>query len=262
MSVLEYVLPAALAALALPALKRRLDLSRAKHRSLAGHSRMAKRVARLLPGYAYDEERFFNCDGVPDAVAQQRRAAFDVLCAGFAQRYAKTLALTAQAREGLADLQFTGKYRVPFQFSPIVSERLKVGAFVQAADGVSLTDLDGNRFIDLTGSYGVNVFGVDFYKATMAEGAALGQALGPVLGAYHPCVAENIARLRAISGQDEVSFHMSGTEAVMQAVRLARYHTRRKTWCGFVARTTAGGKTCSPAPATRCRRAKPTPCPT
>jgi glutamate-1-semialdehyde 2,1-aminomutase len=26
---------------------------------------------------------------------------------------------------------------------------------------------------------------------------------------------------------DEVSFHMSGTEAVMQAVRLARYHTRR-----------------------------------
>ena len=34
-------------------------------------------------------------------------------------------------------------------------------------------------------------------------------------------------RLQAISGLDEVSFHMSGTEAVMQAVRLARYHTRR-----------------------------------
>ena len=34
-------------------------------------------------------------------------------------------------------------------------------------------------------------------------------------------------RLREISGLDEVSFHMSGTEAVMQAVRLARYHTRR-----------------------------------
>jgi len=34
---------------------------------------------------------------------------------------------------------------------------------------------------------------------------------------------------------DEVSFHMSGTEAVMQAVRLARYHTRRKNivrFCG------------------------------
>jgi len=33
--------------------------------------------------------------------------------------------------------------------------------------------------------------------------------------------------LKEISGLDAVSFHMSGTEAVMQAVRLARYHTRR-----------------------------------
>jgi glutamate-1-semialdehyde 2,1-aminomutase len=48
-----------------------------------------------------------------------------------------------------------------------------------------------------------------------------------VLGAYHPCVLDNVARLKAVSGLDEVSFHMSGTEAVMQAVRLARYHTRR-----------------------------------
>jgi len=41
-------------------------------------------------------------------------------------------------------------------------------------------------------------------------------------------VADNVARLREISGLDEVSFHMSGTEAVMQAVRLARYHTGRR----------------------------------
>ncbi len=48
-----------------------------------------------------------------------------------------------------------------------------------------------------------------------------------MLGQYHPCVTENVERLKAISGLDEVSFHMSGTEAVMQAVRLARYHTKR-----------------------------------
>jgi glutamate-1-semialdehyde 2,1-aminomutase len=39
-------------------------------------------------------------------------------------------------------------------------------------------------------------------------------------------VLDNVKRLRDL-GLDEVSFHMSGTEAVMQAVRLARYHTRR-----------------------------------
>ena len=56
-----------------------------------------------------------------------------------------------------------------------------------------------------------------------------------MLGPYHPVIADNVARLCAISGLDEVSFHMSGTEAVMQAVRLARYHTRRShlvRFCG------------------------------
>ena len=48
-----------------------------------------------------------------------------------------------------------------------------------------------------------------------------------MLGSYHPVVADNVARLKRISGLDEVSFHMSGTEAVMQAVRLARYHSKR-----------------------------------
>src|SRR6202021_3230508 len=52
-------------------------------------------------------------------------------------------------------------------------------------------------------------------------------ALGPVLGAYHPLIIENAKRIKEISGLDEVSFHMSGTEAVMQAGRLARYHTGR-----------------------------------
>src|SRR5262249_24106111 len=60
-------------------------------------------------------------------------------------------------------------------------------------------------------------------------------ALGPVLGAYHPVIIDNVRRLKAISGLDEVSFHMSGTEAVMQAVGLARYHTGRShlvRFCG------------------------------
>ena len=53
------------AALLLPRVKRRLELSRAKHRSLTGHSKMAKRFAALIPGYAYGAEEFFNADGAP-----------------------------------------------------------------------------------------------------------------------------------------------------------------------------------------------------
>ncbi len=224
---IEIALGAALLA-AFPRLRRRLQLSRAKHPSLAGHSRMAKRVARLVPGYGYDEQEFFGVDGAPPEVQARRRNGFELLSRHLCESAPATLALTARAREGLSDLQLTGRYRVPFQFSEYVRGKLPVGAFWQSAAGVQLQDLDGNRYYDLTGSYGVNVFGVDFYKACMEEGARLGSALGPVLGGYHPCVAELVERLRAISGLDEVSFHMSGTEAVMQAVRLARYHTGRK----------------------------------
>ncbi len=225
------LIPTALALLglaALPKVQRRIELSLAKHPSLSGHSRMAKRVARLLPGYAHDEARFFACDGAPADVQARRRSAFFGLCDTLMTRHAKTVALTREARQGISDLQFTGAYRVPFPFSPFLRQHLTVGAFVQASSGVTLTDLDGQTFFDLTGSYGVNVFGTDFYKACVEEGLRRTQALGPVLGSLHPAAAWNVQQLKNISGLDEVSFHMSGTEAVMQAVRLARYHTRRK----------------------------------
>lgn len=222
---------AGLGAMALPALvlkaKRRLELSKGKHPSLAGHSKMSRRVARLLPFYEYDETGFFCSDDAPPEVVARRRAGFFRLADVYRERFARSAAQTAAVREGVSDLQFTGAYRVPFQYSRMVRAHLQGGAFVVASQGVTVTDLDGNVFYDLTGSYGVNVFGYDFYKSCMARGSARVEALGPVLGAYHPLLAYNVERLKAISGLDEVSFHMSGTEAVMQAVRLARYHTRR-----------------------------------
>jgi glutamate-1-semialdehyde 2,1-aminomutase len=215
--------------------KPRLALSRAKHRSLAGHARMSRRVAGLLPFYEYDDKQFFTCDGAPDDVAATRRAGFERLSGLYRERFAKSAAATKEMATGVSDLQFISAYRVPFQFSRKMRENLSGGSFMQSSAGVTLTDLDGNVFYDLTGSYGVNLFGQDFYKDCIDRGAARVRDLGPVLGAYHPVAAYNVARLRDISGLDEVSFHMSGTEAVMQAVRLARYHTGRShlvRFCG------------------------------
>ncbi|HKP61275.1 MAG TPA: aminotransferase class III-fold pyridoxal phosphate-dependent enzyme [Polyangiales bacterium] len=208
-------------------LRARLQLSRAKHRSLAGHSRISSWLARRLPFYEYDAERFFRSDDAPDEVVQQRLSGFQRLAEFHRTRFSKGVSLTAEVEDGISDLQFTSKYRVPFQFSRKVAAQLKLPAFMASSEGVRVTDLDGNRFYDLSGSYGVNVFGYDFYKQCIAQGSERVRELGPMLGAYHPVLAENVQRLREISGMDEVSFHMSGTEAVMQAVRLARYHTRR-----------------------------------
>ena len=215
------------AAVVFPKLQARLALSRAKHRSLTGHSKMSRRVARLIPFYEFSTDDFFRSDGAPPEIAKQRRDAFFALARLYEKRYAKGRQMTAEVSSRISDLQFTETYRVPFQYSRLVREHLATSAFMESSAGVTVTDVDGNVFYDLTGSYGVNIFGNDFYKECIAAAQTRANALGPVLGPYHPVMTDNVRRLCEISGLDEVSFHMSGTEAVMQAVRLARYHTRR-----------------------------------
>jgi len=230
-----YGLGAAALATSLVTLRRRLEFSKAKHRTLTGHARMARRVAALVPFYDYGERRFFCSDDTPEEVVARRRAGFKRLSALYDTRFAETIRRTAEVSDGISDLQFTDAYRVPFQYGRVVRQHLKSAAFVQSSAGVMVTDLDGNQFYDLTGSYGVNVLGYDFYKQAIARAVERVGELGPVLGPYHPVIADNVQRLKALSGGDEVSFHMSGTEAVMQAVRLARYHTRRShlvRFCG------------------------------
>jgi len=225
-----WALPAAGGVLALALLSKvvvRLQLSAAKHPSLTGHAKMSRRVARWVPYYEFTGEQFFRSDGAPQEVAARRESAFARLAASLRDRSPATQDLTATAREGISDLQFTDRYRMPFPYRKVVGEHLPPDAFLQGAAGVMLTDLDGNKYYDVAGSYGVNLFGHDFYRTCVERGWERVREAGTVLGPYHPLVASNVARLREISGLDEVSFHMSGTEAVMQAVRLARYHTRR-----------------------------------
>jgi glutamate-1-semialdehyde 2,1-aminomutase len=228
-----YALGAVASAASLAKLRSRWALSSAKHPSWPGHSRLARGLASLAPFYEYDEAGFFRSDDAPEEIAARRHAGFMRLAEIYRQRFADTATLTTEVEDGISDLQFISAYRVPFQYRRLVRRHLNAGAFVGASDGVTLTDLDGNRLYDLAGSYGVNVFGYDFYKGCMERGSKHVRDLGPVLGAYHPAVAYNVRRLKEISGQDEVSFHMSGTEAVMQAVRLARYHTGRSRLVRF-----------------------------
>jgi len=224
----------ALAALA-PRARRRALLSRAKHPSLRGHARLARRVARLVPFYAYGPQAFFASDGAPQEVARRRREGFERLAARLAAQAPASCAFAASLAEGVSDVQFTDHYRVPFQYRELVRRHLRLGGAVDASCGARLRDLDGNWLYDLSGSYGVNVLGYDVYKDCVARGIERTRDLGPVLGVYHPVIADNVARLKSVSGLDEVSFHMSGTEAVMQAVSLARYHTGRShlvRFCG------------------------------
>jgi glutamate-1-semialdehyde 2,1-aminomutase len=230
-------LVASLLALAwvIPRVHARLRLSLAKHPSLRGHPRIASRMARLVPYYGFDEDGLVASDGAPDEIAQQRKSGLRRLARTLQSKAPITIAESREIENSVSDVAFTSSYRVPFQFRALVRSQLPAGCFVTETRGVQVKDLDGNWSYDLGGSYGLNVFGYDFYKGCIERGAERVRALGPVLGAYHPVLVDNVRRLKQISGLDEVSFHMSGTEAVMQAVRLACYHTGRShlvRFCG------------------------------
>jgi glutamate-1-semialdehyde 2,1-aminomutase len=109
----------------------------------------------------------------------------------------------------------------PFQ---AVAERLEPTAVAGESSGMRLRDVDGNELLDVNGSYGVNLCGNEAYKRMLAKSTATTADFGQVLGPLHPCVVENLQMLSELSGFAETSFHMSGTEAVMCALRLARFH--------------------------------------
>ncbi|HEY1058575.1 MAG TPA: aminotransferase class III-fold pyridoxal phosphate-dependent enzyme [Limnobacter sp.] len=211
----------------------RLQLSRAKHPGLAGHVRMAKRLSRLMPYYELKDQAFFDCDGASAALVNQRKAGFFSLSERLAQRAPVGAVLMREAVQTLSDAQFTYKYRVPFQFRQMVNEHLQPVLFLSKSEGVRVWDVDNHDYIDLTGAYGTNLLGYDHYKLFIEEAASEMHPLGPVLGPYHPVVLDNARRILSIAGQDEISFHMSGTEAVMQAVRLAQYHTGKERLVRF-----------------------------
>ena len=170
---LALVAATATAALAtLPKIAARIQLSRGKHRSLAGHSKMSRQIAKWIPFYEYEGSTFFATDKAPETIAMRRKHGFMRLAELYATRYPNSARMTAEVADGISDLQFTSNYRVPFQYSRFVREHIKGGVFLSKSEGVFVIDLDGNELFDLTGSYGVNVFGYDFYKACIERGAA------------------------------------------------------------------------------------------
>ena len=189
---------------------------------------LSRILSRLVKSNDYSEENFFRADGADDNWVTRRRRGLDRLAAHFQSEYPQSISWGDAIREDLSDLRFTDAGRVPFPFARIMRDKFNLCSVVTESDGPCLRDLDGHWTLDLTGSYGVNVAGYNRYKEWMQQGWERVKHLGTVLGPLHPIVSENIAILKSISGLDEVSFHMSGTEAVMAAVRLARFNTRRK----------------------------------
>ena len=197
-------------------------------RALALAPTVSRRLSEWVKSLDYSDQEVLGADGAGDLWVQRRKEAIDRLAEFFQKHCAKSIAWGNDVRGSFSDLRFTDANRVPFPFMRMMREKFSLCSVVTASNGPKLSDLDGNWSLDVSGSYGLNVAGFDRYKEWMEKGLEKVKDLGPVLGPLHPVVADNIALLKSISKLDEVSFHMSGTEAVMAAVRLARFNTRRK----------------------------------
>src|SRR6478609_329030 len=100
--------------------------------------------------------------------------------------------------------------------------------FVAQGDGAYITDVDGNRYVDLVGSWGPLILGnthpeiLDAIRETRQSGTTFGAPteievrFAETIRAAYP----SMQMVRALS---------SGTEATMSALRLARGFTARDT---------------------------------
>jgi glutamate-1-semialdehyde 2,1-aminomutase len=103
--------------------------------------------------------------------------------------------------------------------------------FMRSATGAWLRDVDGNRYVDLIGSWGPMLLGhahpevIDAVRGALANGTSFGTPAEPEV-----LLAEEIIARTPV---EQVRLVSSGTEATMSAIRLARGATGRSVVVKF-----------------------------
>lgn len=216
--------------------------------ALAHHLSTAHMVApqprESDPAAAPAHVRPFGAPPLDGALTNAERAYLANLVPAYVARTAKSKDYNERYRRAHADPRNSAGFRSAWKeiVYPLVVDR---------AEGASIWDLDGNRYVDLTMAFGVGLFGHSppFVREALTSQLETGIAVGPQTGGSG-VVAEQLCR---ITGFDRAVLTNSGTEAVMAAIRLARALTRRDrivifrgsyhgTYDGVLARAT-----CAPA---------------
>lgn len=186
-------------------------------------------VVDLIPRFAITAENFFKADGATPEVAARRKRSLEGLQKGWSTKFEKCLDFGKELKTLISDVRFTSGRCFP-PFNQVVNEYLDPSMALAKTNGPEVIDIDGNKALDISGSYGVNVCGYEAYKGFMAKGWESAKDKGLYLGSLDETTRDNIKMIKAVSGLEEISFHMSGTEAVMAAVRCARFN-QRKSLC-------------------------------
>ncbi len=148
----------------------------------------------------------------------------------------------------------TGSYRKPMIITPLPGPRARevlkkdhryvspsytrgYPAVIERGQGVWVTDVDGNVFLDFSAGIGVVSTGhchPEVVKAIQAQSARLLHMSGTDF--YYPNqanLAEKLAEIVPGAKNKKVFFCNSGAEAVECSMKLARYHKRRARYIAF-----------------------------
>lgn len=134
----------------------------------------------------------------------------------FSRACPKSLQLRDQAKMTLVAPTHIDRYFFPSTY-PL---------FIKKAHGSHLEDVDGNDYIDLACGYGPHILGYSHPIVTAAISEAI--ALGGVNAIGHLSEVQ-LAQLivSALPSAEKVIFSNSGTEAIIQALRLTRAYRKR-----------------------------------
>ncbi len=117
--------------------------------------------------------------------------------------------------------------RVPAGVSSNTRARAPHPIYFERADGAHVTDADGNRWIDILMGNGAILLGHNRPEVQDAVRAAAAAGLTTGIETAAACaLAEKF--LSIVTTMDMVRFTNTGTEAVLHALRLARFATGRK----------------------------------
>src|SRR5213082_1618048 len=121
----------------------------------------------------------------------------------------------------------------------IVAEPLSVflPVVVEEAQGATLTDVDGNTFIDFTGGVGCLNVGHSHPQVVAAAQEQLARFSHTdftiVPYEVYVTLAERLCELAPVRKPAKAAFFNAGTEAVENAIKFARIHTGRPAVIGF-----------------------------
>src|SRR3954447_6260292 len=108
---------------------------------------------------------------------------------------------------------------------------------IEHGEGATLTDVDGNTFIDFSGGVGCLNVGhanprvVDAVQEQAARFLHTDFTIVPY--ELYVTLAERLVETAPISGPEKAAFFNAGTEAVENAVKFARAYTKRPAVIGF-----------------------------